>query len=56
MSMDSQEVLQVNAKLTAVEKAKLAYYRTPEGEKVWRVSDLAWAEYQKLEQKEKHGS
>ena len=39
--------------MTKQEKARLAFYRTKEGEEDWRVSDLAWADYQRLEEKEK---
>lgn len=41
--------------LTENEQRLLDYYRTPAGEKEWRTSDLAWAEYKKLEEKEKNG-
>ena len=40
--------------LTENEQRLLDYYRTPVGEKEWRTSDLAWVEYKKLEEKEKH--
>lgn len=42
--------------LTPAEQKRLDYYRSPQGEKEWRVSDLAWADYQKLEEKEKRES
>lgn len=39
--------------LTEEEKKKLDYYCTPEGQLEWRMSDLAWAEYQRLLDKER---
>lgn len=34
------------------ERAMLAYYRTPLGRNAYMMSDLAWAEYNKLLDKE----
>jgi hypothetical protein len=38
--------------MTRQEKEQLAFYRSPEGEREWRVSDLAYAHYQNLERLE----
>ena len=39
--------------MTKEERDTLAFYRTPEGEKVLQMSDLAYAEFYSLTQKEK---
>lgn len=38
--------------LTREEQKRLDFYNTPEGEKEWRYSDLAYADYQRLLDKE----
>lgn len=37
--------------MTKEEKKRLNYYRTAAGEREWRMSDLAWRDYQQLQEK-----
>lgn len=39
--------------MTDYERSLLKYFRTDDGEKEWRVSDLAYTEYMRLENLEK---
>ena len=39
--------------LTIAEQLRLAWYKSEAGEREWRVSDPAWAEYQRLLDKER---
>ena len=40
--------------MTKYEKEELAFRRTPEGGRIWRMSDLAYEEYMRLVEKEKN--
>lgn len=42
------------ASMTKYEREQLAFHRTPEGERIWRMSDLAYEEYMRLVEKEKN--
>ena len=42
------------ASMTKYEREQLAFHRTPEGERIWRMSDLAYDEYMRLVEKEKN--
>jgi len=50
----SNEVSASGARMTKYEREQLAFHRTPEGERVWRMSDLAYEEYMRLVEKEKN--
>ena len=50
----SNEVSASGARMTKYEREQLASHRTPEGERVWRMSDLAYEEYMRLVEKEKN--
>lgn len=41
------------ASMTEEEENLLRFYRSEEGERVWRMSDLAYEEYMRLADKEK---
>ena len=40
--------------MTEEEQNLLRFYRSEEGERVWRMSDLAYEEYMRLVEKEKN--
>ena len=40
--------------MTEEEQNLLRFYRSKEGERVWRMSDLAYEEYMRLVEKEKN--
>lgn len=42
------------ASMTRAEREQLAFHRTSEGERIWRMSDLAYEEYMRLIEKEKN--
>ena len=48
------EVPARGTRMTKYEKEQLAFHRTPEGERIWRMSDLAYEEYMRLVEKEKN--
>ena len=48
------EVPTSGTRMTKYEREQLAFHRTPEGERVLRMSDLAYEEYMRLVEKEKN--